>query len=1544
MKKLLLIYSIILILQGGVNLFASVKVNFAELILKEKNESNFWIENQNLINQNAGIQKIKSANEAPFTSSWNIDISTTTLSYCGGASKYIPLLITPKDTTLATYRIEWGDGDFTAGNYQLIKSRPHVYSTYGEYTVTMTFGNNPPFQYIAYYGLAPSVKIIGPQLNQYCVGDSIELKVFGTENNPKGTKYELIFTNRPDSVLRFGENNPLPQTLKHVFKQIGSCGFIYRTGDGKSYENAFGVIIKAINPCSPPNGVPDQAGPYYVSSVPKFNNKRDTIKTCVNKTIKINNLDEAKTTPFVDAQGISTCQSSFKKRWIITPGSGWVLNPNQTLGYTTNPTSPNNPNFWENGSTELDITFTQAGLYEITALLANQCFTERVPQFIKVDPIINPQINEISKTDICGNIKIALENTTPINPADYTGTPKFYWTVSSPGKFINNTDRNSLKPEFELPQRGVYTITLTYTGTSCDDVSTTVNYTVRGAPTVSINPMDTCLSGSSVDIKATATINDFGERPTAYRWTIKNSNGTEIFTDTNEEPIFTFNQIGVYTVQLEIVNSCGPTTTSRTFEIEPQPTISSVSSLTVCENKVIPTINFNVLNASQGIRWVNSNTAIGLPQSGTSTSGNEQLPSFKALNPGNTPISATITVYPLNIGCQGNPISFTITVNPSKDTGLHKKYEYCYGEPITDIKVLYNGIESNVAASYQWYRYKRGENGVPIPNETSATLKPLNIVDTIYYYCEITGCGGAIIKSNPDTIIIHPAAIISDYSRLCKSGVPANFTPINGTDGSIPMQTTYTWKIDIANTDPRVIGASDNLIPVSAIYDTLSLPEGFNEAFVMVKYLVTAKTGKCEETFTIDVKVIPNITADIKLIPIKCYGGTGSIDISNIVGIIGKNTQIELWKNQVKESEVIISDTKYNFPGLLKGNYKIIIIDKDNYLPGSEFVMDNLILGEPEQIAISSNIKNVTCFGAKDGSINVTVTGGTLNSGNSYKYKWEQNTGTGWQIYTDYVNWKSITELVRGFYRLTVTDDNNCLDQKEFFVSEPNPLNFDHVSFSIEDCDGVLNPSGKIVVSNPRGGTVMYSSNYQFKYRQNNVETSYMNIDEINSKLSNIQEGKYFVTLKDDNNCEFTKEININRIPALVAFINSDIIYDCGNTITRKYTVTVWGGVPQYSVKWFAGNNEIGSGFEYTPPREYNNVNITVKVTDQRNCIYTLVLDAFQADVPIFDWYYKKKPGCNEYEFIAQISDVIGSNYEFVWDFGRGEEITKSMSITRNLDGYPVNSATGNFEVSLKILRFGCAYPVNVKTIPQNSVPNIELIQNGASEVNDVYWFCKGDTITVTATGASSYSWSTNSKSNSIRIYDEGIYTVWGINGIGCLSKRTFETKFYNQPFSIIATPQEIELGETIKFSVEPIIPFTQEYKWNFGDGTTGSSSESFIEHLYKTFTQDYFNVQVKVITREGCTEEASTSVKVNIENIPNTIIPEGSMESNRIFMPGCRVQVYNRNGVLIHQGDNGWDGKYNGKIVASDTYFYILTYSSKGKLQTRTGYVTVLR
>ncbi|HLP05159.1 MAG TPA: gliding motility-associated C-terminal domain-containing protein [Paludibacter sp.] len=124
----------------------------------------------------------------------------------------------------------------------------------------------------------------------------------------------------------------------------------------------------------------------------------------------------------------------------------------------------------------------------------------------------------------------------------------------------------------------------------------------------------------------------------------------------------------------------------------------------------------------------------------------------------------------------------------------------------------------------------------------------------------------------------------------------------------------------------------------------------------------------------------------------------------------------------------------------------------------------------------------------------------------------------------------------------------------------------------------------------------------------------------------------------------------------------------------------------------------------------------------------------------------------------------------------------------------------------------------------------------------------------------------------------------------------------------------------------------------------TEQSIRLFDGESYSVNGHEYKNpgTYADVIKSEGGCDDVLVT-EVSFINIPNTLTPNGK-ESNQVFMPGYRVEIYNRNGIKLYEGDGGWDATYKGTPVSKDTYFYILHYESGSKTKTKEGYLTVLR
>lgn len=129
---------------------------------------------------------------------------------------------------------------------------------------------------------------------------------------------------------------------------------------------------------------------------------------------------------------------------------------------------------------------------------------------------------------------------------------------------------------------------------------------------------------------------------------------------------------------------------------------------------------------------------------------------------------------------------------------------------------------------------------------------------------------------------------------------------------------------------------------------------------------------------------------------------------------------------------------------------------------------------------------------------------------------------------------------------------------------------------------------------------------------------------------------------------------------------------------------------------------------------------------------------------------------------------------------------------------------------------------------------------------------------------------------------------------------------------------------------------------WNTVIDTVIEEGEIFVwEDLSSRQEGEYI---FRYESSQGC--DSLTTFRLRIASslqVPNTFSPNGD-GINDIFMPGYRVEVFDRNGMPIFQGNDGWDGCRQGRQVTPDVYFYKLYYIQAGKEKVKKGFITLAR
>jgi uncharacterized protein (UPF0333 family) len=253
--------------------------------------------------------------------------------------------------------------------------------------------------------------------------------------------------------------------------------------------------------------------------------------------------------------------------------------------------------------------------------------------------------------------------------------------------------------------------------------------------------------------------------------------------------------------------------------------------------------------------------------------------------------------------------------------------------------------------------------------------------------------------------------------------------------------------------------------------------------------------------------------------------------------------------------------TTADLTGLCAGTYNLTVTDSHSCDARSfrTITQPDLLVIDPVAV-----ITPAVCYGGSGGSIEITVTGGTL----PYSFIWSNNATT-----------QNISGLTAGCYTVTVTDANNCTDTESFCVGQPDPVTATGTVVNAlckDDCNGTITLSGIA------GGTAPYG------FLWSNGETT--------QNISGLCEGAYTVTILDAHECSFTGSwtvgapnvLDVTGVPS-----NTMCYGDCNGMID----ITPVGGTAPYTYVWSDPAGSTSQNVDGLCAGDY-----FVTVTDAHNC------------------------------------------------------------------------------------------------------------------------------------------------------------------------------------------------------------------------------------------------------------------------------------------------------------------------------------------------------
>ena len=221
-------------------------------------------------------------------------------------------------------------------------------------------------------------------------------------------------------------------------------------------------------------------------------------------------------------------------------------------------------------------------------------------------------------------------------------------------------------------------------------------------------------------------------------------------------------------------------------------------------------------------------------------------------------------------------------------------------------------------------------------------------------------------------------------------------------------------------------------------------------------------------------------------------------------------------------------------------------------------------------------------------------------------------------------------------------------------------------------------------------------------------------------------------------------------------------------------------------------------------------------------------------------------------------------------------------------------------------------------------------------------YFCENESTEIFVNGGKDYSWSNGKTTSSVVIQQAGNYSVSAVNERGCKKTIDFnisENALPEVEFSVSVNQVDNRNNSLIcNIQAEP----NTTYNWDFGDGTFDTGAN--VSHHYSVDNSLFeYIISLTAQNSTGCQSVFQRSIDI-VPYVPNVFSPN-SDGVNDFFMPKVQTQVFDRSGTRLYSGTDGWDGTFNGKKVAQDTYFYFISYpDKKQQIHTLTGFVTLIR
>lgn len=321
--------------------------------------------------------------------------------------------------------------------------------------------------------------------------------------------------------------------------------------------------------------------------------------------------------------------------------------------------------------------------------------------------------------------------------------------------------------------------------------------------------------------------------------------------------------------------------------------------------------------------------------------------------------------------------------------------------------------------------------------------------------------------------------------------------------------------------------ATGGTAPYTYEWPTLNIHKDTAMDLYAGSYLVIVRDkNQCTSTTTVVVnKEIAPVVTITATTNVSCYGGSDGSATAALSG--GKAPFTYQWLPS--------GGNGLSANNLTAGSYTIHVTDANGCTAAD--TTDPQIT-EPAELALTTTITAVKCYGENNGSAEVLAMGGTPG----YMYKWSPGTSTT----------PIASNLPAGSYTVEVTDAKNCKQSASVVLSQPDTLISSITGVSHINC---FNDATGEATVNVSGGTPNYHYDWQ-PYGGNGPNAP------------NLSAGSFTVTIIDDHACTTSSSVVITQPGQAISASATSTNVNCFGANTGTANVTVTGGTRAYTYTW----------------------------------------------------------------------------------------------------------------------------------------------------------------------------------------------------------------------------------------------------------------------------------------------------------------------------------------------------------------------------------------